>query len=453
MSSGHLKVGLIGKDGRTDAIAAMCVASTLRIRLFGLAEFRIPGLVEKCESVEVVHSLTDTEAILKWARDVRPDLVIIGPEEPLEAGAVDALREIGIACFGPARALARIESSKAWTRELVEKHSIDGNPKFCVFDEPSGIESYLEDEAAFVVKPDGLTGGKGVKLYPEHFDSRDDAIGYAKEIVAGHAKVVIEERLEGEEFSLQTITDGITFIHCPVVQDHKRAYNGDSGPNTGGMGSYSCADHSLPFLKPNEIADAKRINELVAAAIEEETGERYTGVLYGGFIATADGVKLIEYNCRFGDPEALNVLPLMQTDFVELAIAVTRHRLREVNVEFENLATVCKYVVPVDYPVAKKPGVPIKLPESAHSTPGVSVFWAACNQMNDSEVHMTGSRALAVVGAARELQEAERLAETVASDFGPDVRHRSDIGTVELVERRVAHMSDVRSGTVLHARH
>ncbi|MEO7837508.1 MAG: phosphoribosylamine--glycine ligase, partial [Acidimicrobiales bacterium] len=297
----------------------------------------------------------------------------------------------------------------------------------------------------FVVKPDGLTGGKGVRVLGEHLASIEVAYDYAAGLIAQGGRVVIEERLQGEEFSLQSITDGSAVAHCPPVQDHKRAYEGDNGPNTGGMGSYSDADLSLPFLSGADLQAAQAINEAVVQALEMETGESYRGVLYGGFMATTDGVRLIEYNCRFGDPEAMNVLPLLRTDFVEICWAVAQGRLSELRVDFDAKATVCKYVVPEMYPTGSSHGEEIRVPAALLSDSRVRCYWAAVNA-EGPQVMMTGSRALAVVGLGDSLDEAERHAERAASMVEGPLRHRRDIGTRSLVESRVAHMRELRGG-------
>lgn len=437
-----MKVGVIGKDARTHAIAFKLSEQLPRENLLALAECLIPGLHDACVDVHVVDDITDLNTITQWAEAVRPDLVVIGPEEPLAAGAADVLASLGIRCFGPTRALARIEASKSWARVLVQKYGIPGNPVFRVFQSEDGLREYLQELGEVAIKPDGLTGGKGVRVHPEHFESMAEATAYAAECLAS-GPVVIEERLVGEEFSLQTITDGLTSVHCPVVQDHKRAFEDDRGPNTGGMGSYSCADFSLPFLSPSDLNAAREINESVIAAMHDETGERYHGVLYGGFIATADGVRLIEYNARFGDPEALNVLALLQTDLVEVLLAVARDELAEVDVTFEHRATVCKYIVPNDYPNGGGMGDPIYVSPEIATQPNVRLYWAA-SRLDGRATVMTGSRALAVVGIGDSLTEAEARAEAATGFVTGLVRHRKDIGTVDAVQRRVDNMRSLR---------
>jgi phosphoribosylamine--glycine ligase len=445
-SSRSPRVLIIGKDARTDAIASACARSPQRPELFGLSETRMPGLVQKCREV-FIGSLTDQAVVLAVADQVAPDLVIIGPEEPLAAGYADVLAERSIPVFGP---------SKSWARQLVDQYGIPGNPEYRVFESGDGLRRYMEDLETFVVKPDGLTAGKGVRVFGEHLHSIDEAFEYASSVIAASGRVQIEERLEGEEFSLQTITDGTTVIHCPLVQDHKRAYAGDQGPNTGGMGSYSCADFSLPFLDADDVADAKTISERVIDALAHETGRPYCGVLYGGFMATRDGVRLIEYNCRFGDPEAMNVLPLLNADFVEMCLAATQTDLASVDYTWEAKATVCKYIVPQAYPDASPVMELSAVPQDHESSRELRWYWAACSQ-EGRHVFLTSSRSGAYVGIGDTLERAEQISEAAATELerqnADAVRHRSDIGRNDIVTARITHMESIRSRPAAFAAH
>lgn len=437
------RVLVVGKDARTDVIANACSLSGSAAELFALSELKIPGLLAKCREVRI-GSLTDIAWLEKETRDIAPDLVIVGPEEPLEAGYVDSCHAMGIPVFGPPKALAAIESSKYWARWLLDRNDIPGNPRYRAFETTEGMRTYMEDLSEFVVKPDGLTAGKGVRVLGEHMQSIDEALQYSAEVLDLHPRVQIEERLVGEEFSLQTITDGESVIHCPLVQDHKRAYEGDQGPNTGGMGSYSCADLSLPFLTDADVLQAHTISEKVIEALRKETGQPYRGVLYGGFMATADGVRLIEYNARFGDPEAMNVLPILDADFVELCGAVANGTLGKASWSFRPRATVCKYVVPKDYP-DKSPRTKLGSGDGLTQTDSLAWFWAACEQDGD-DVFMTSSRTGAFVGIGDSLAEAEAEAEAAARALKErcPVRYRQDIGTDALVQRRIEHMERLR---------
>ncbi len=424
-----MSVALVGKDARTEALAAACERSPLEPRTYR-------------------PSTTDAVAVLAELRKDPPDLVLVGPEAPLCAGLADRLEdELGVPCFGPRQRHARIEGSKAWARELLAKHGIGGNPEHRVFRDPTGLTGYLHALGEFVIKPDGLTGGKGVKVSGEHLDESEGA-EYARALIESDGVVVIEEKLDGEEFSLQTITDGRTTRHCPLVQDHKRAFEGDLGPNTGGMGSYTVADHSLPFVNREDMAQAQAINDAVVNALAAELGSPYHGVLYGGFMATGEGVKLIEYNARFGDPEATNVLSILASDLVAVSWAATSETLEREDVSFDQRATVCKYVVPEGYPTAPASG---GLIDATDLKPlvgegRVRLYWAAVDvEPGGWRARMTGSRALAVVGVGDSLEQAEQAAEEAAQRVGGAVRHRSDIGTAALLHKRVEHMEKLRS--------
>lgn len=437
------RVLLVGKDGRTDAMAAACAASEPQPEIYALGEMQTPGLLRKSRKV-FTGSLADGSLLRAVVREVRPDLVIIGPEEPLQAGYADILSDLGVPAFGPTKRLAAIETSKSWARELVARNDIPGNPEYRLFERDDGLLSYLEALGAFVVKPDGLTAGKGVKVLGDHFASVEEGFEYASAVLRESGRVQIEEKLEGQEFSLQSITDGASVVHCPVVQDHKRAYEGDSGPNTGGMGSYSCADFSLPFLAATDIASAQSINEQVIEALARETGEAYKGVLYGGFMATGRGVSLIEYNARFGDPEVMNVLPLLRADFVELCSAVADGRLNDVPCAFDARATVCKYVVPTAYPEGAAVEAEIVVPVEFNDSDAVKWFWAASTQREDGRTYTSSSRAGAVVGLGATLSDAESAAEKAALSIVGDVRHRADIGRPEAIAARCEHMRALR---------
>jgi phosphoribosylamine--glycine ligase len=434
-----MRAAVIGKDGRTTAIRRSLQKSK-RIE-GGVADLSTGKIGASSESRE------EAKAELRAnARKFRPDVVVIGPEEPLAAGFVDLLRDdFGIACVGPTEKLAKLEASKAYTRQLLEKYDIQGNPRFRVFTDIKGVEAYLEALRHFVVKPDGLTGGKGVKVSDVHLFSIREATNYCEELLrVGQKPIVIEEKLEGEEFSLQSFSDGEHVRHMPVVQDHKRIGIGDTGPNTGGMGSYSCKDGSLPFLNSADIRIARSINEAVIQALKSETRELYKGVLYGGFIATREGIKLIEYNVRFGDPESLNVLSLLQTDFLDVCEAIIRGTLDALPIDFADRSTVCKYVVPENYPDSPVKGVAVDLSQMPEESEELRIFRAAIDE-RDGKTYLSGSRAIAFVGIADELEEAEKIAERAANTVKGPVYHRPDIGSRELVESKIGHMQQLRS--------
>ena len=375
------------------------------------------------------------ERLKDFAEKNKIDFAFIGPEDPLNNGVVDALKDIGIDAVGPTKSMARLETSKSFTRELLKKYDIEGNIKFKVFSKADGINGFLDEIDEVVVKPDGLTGGKGVKVQGDHFNTKEEAAEYCKEVLENDSSVIVEEKLDGEEFSLQCLTDGKTVVGAPVAQDHKRVYDDDKGPNTGGMGSYSCENHLLPFLKKEHVDKALEITKKVADAIYQETGLYYKGVMYGGFILTKEGIKLLEYNARLGDPEAMNVLPLLKTDFAAICQAIIVQELDRVKVEFEKKATVCKYVVPEGYPEnpVKNEKITVKIPEKTR------IYYASVDQKEDG-LYMTGSRAIAFLGIGNNLDEAEKVVEESVCNVKGKVFHRKDIGTKGLIEKRIKHV-------------
>lgn len=429
---------LIGHGARENVIAET-LKKNKGVGLYSFMKSKNPGIASLSEKTEV-GSYSELEKIKDFAEKHKVDFAFIGPEDPLNLGVVDKLQEVGIPSIGPTKLMARLETSKSFTRNLLKKYNIDGNPKFKVFNKENfdEIKDFLNEIDEAVVKPDGLTGGKGVKVQGDHFNTKEEALDYCKEVLESHKSVIVEEKLDGEEFSLQCLTDGKTVVATPPVQDHKRAYEDDKGPNTGGMGSYSHENHLLPFLKKEHVDNALEITKKVVNALYEETGQYYKGIMYGGFILTKDGIKLLEYNVRFGDPEAMNVLPLLKTDFTSICQSIVVQELDRIKVKFEKKATVCKYVVPEGYPdnPVKNEKVEVEKQEKA------KMYYASVDQKEDG-LYMTGSRTIAFLGIGNNLEEAEKIAEEATNSVKGKVFHRKDIGTKELIQKRVEHIKNI----------
>jgi phosphoribosylamine---glycine ligase len=435
---------LVGNGAREHALAEAISRSEQKPRLFSFMKTNNPGIASLSEKVKL-GSYADREAITGFAAENKIEFAVIGPEDPLNNGVVDALYKIGIPSVGPTKSLARLETSKSFTRNLVKKYNIPGNPQFKVFNAIDGVEFFLNELEGIVIKPDGLTGGKGVLVQGDHFATKEEALKLCTQILKESSSLIVEEKFDGEEFSLQCLCDGKTVVGTPLVQDHKRRFEGDKGPNTGGMGSYSLPDHSMPFLKPQDLLDGLEITRQVAAALFKETGSPYKGVMYGGFIATKNGVKLLEYNARFGDPEAMNILPLLKTDFVEICRHIVAGTLDKLKIEFEPKATVCKYVVPKGY------GLPADHPDAASSRAKIEVgdvgkarlYYSSVDKKEDG-LYLSSSRAIGIVGIANTLEEARKIAEEGVKAVSGPVAYRTDIGTDALIQKRIEHMKKIR---------
>jgi phosphoribosylamine--glycine ligase len=451
-----MNILLLASSAREHAIADALSRSRHKPSITALCTARNPGILALADRLEV-GSLLDFPRMLELAKETKPDFAVIGPDDPIGMGAADALAAIGIPSVAPKKALARIESSKGFTRDLLKKHGIDASPKYRVFartensvsalsEEKKALYIYMERELEgnYVVKYDALKGGKGVKVSGEHLATVEDGVDYAIECLNECGRVVIEEKLVGVEFSLLSFVSGTQVVDMPAVQDHKRAYDGDTGPNTGGMGTYTDANHSLPFLTTNDLAQAKEINRRVAAALLKECGEPYRGILYGGFIAVRDGIRVIEYNARFGDPEALNLLPLLQSDFVDICLSIVHGELRENLVSFAKKATVCKYVTPHSYPDAKnEKGKAVTFPAPLPSD--ARLYYGDISQADDGSLLLGGSRTAGIVGIGDTIAEAERVAQEICENVRGPIRYRRDVGTSKLIGKRLEMLDLLRS--------
>ena len=431
---------LVGSGAREHSIAKAINRSTNLNDMFCLASNINPGIASLCKEF-IVDDFNNPETVSSYATKNNISMAVIGPENPLQNGVVDSLWNLGVGVVGPKKDLAQIETSKTFTRNLLKKHNIPGGPKYKTFKSLDGVKDFLKElDENYVVKFDGLAGGKGVKVSGDHLASHEEALEYCKELISKSQPFIIEEKFIGQEFSLMSFSDGKTLKHMPAVQDHKRAYENDEGPNTGGMGTYSDADHSLPFLQKKDIEEAHEINQATINALIKEFGYGYKGILYGGFMATKDGVKLIEYNARFGDPEAMNVLSILETDFIKICHGIISEKLDQVDVRFKNKATVCKYAVPEGYPDEPIKGAEINLSKIKNQE---SLFYASVDVQNGVLVE-AGSRTIAVIGIDNTIKGAEKIAEKEISKIEGPLFHRKDIGTSSLIQKRIEHMDSLR---------
>lgn len=437
------KVLVVGGGGREHAIAARLHNTGSEI--FAVMRNRNPGIT-RISSAYLICPENELEKICEFGKKNHVDFAVCGPEEPLVHGLADVLGGAGIPCVGPGKAGAQIEGSKFFARELMRKHSIPGLVDYVVAGDVSdAMRAFDKFGDKFVIKPIGLTGGKGVKIMGEQLATRADAIAYVNEIIekgiGQHREMLIEEKVEGEEFTLQAFVNEKSIAFAPLVQDHKRLYEGDTGPNTGGMGSYSCSDFMLPFITKEDHELAMEIMRRTVEALAND-GIVYRGFLYGQFMATADGVRVIEFNCRLGDPEAMNVLSIHDDDFTELCFKIA-HGERFSETGFRKEATVCKYVVPEGYGTKMVSQSEIRVNEEAITGNGCRVYYAMVNEEN-GVLMTTTSRALAIVGCEKDIESAERHVEHALNFVKGRFYVRHDIGKKELIQKRILHMQKIR---------
>ncbi|MFC7199098.1 phosphoribosylamine--glycine ligase [Halospeciosus flavus] len=420
---------LVGGGGREHAIAR----ALPDVELYACASNRNPGIDRLADGFETLDE-TDPDAVVAYAEDVAADLVVVGPEAPLAAGVVDALEDAGIYAFGPREAQARIETDKAFQREFMAEHDIPGTPEFATFEDAEAAATFVEEHDGDVaVKPAGLTGGKGVRVTGDQV-TKDEAASYVRG--ADYDEWVVEERLVGEEFTVQAFVANGDVQPTPAVQDHKRAYEGDEGPNTGGMGSYTAAAYELPFMTRDDYREAVDVVEATVDALDD-----YRGILYGQFMLTAEGVKVVEFNARFGDPEAMNTLPVLESDLIDVLTAA-RDGADLPDLEFYERATVCKYAVPAGYPTEPEAGAEVTVDEE--SVPEDAILFYASVDAREDGIYTTTSRSFAVVGLGDTISEAEQVAEDALAGVDEGFRIRHDIGKPELVQSRIDHVEELR---------
>lgn len=383
---------------------------------------------------------TQPGPVVTFAKTQRVDFAVIGPEAPLAAGLADALRAAEVPVVGPSKAAAQIESSKRFCRDLLQRHGIPGSPKYAAVATEGEVDAAVRGFATpFVVKPVGLTSGKGVWVQGRDFATPEEGAAHAKQLL-GSGGAVLEERLDGEEFSLMALVSDSGVYPMPLVQDYKRAGVGDVGSNTGGMGSYSQRDHLLPFVSAEHRDAALDIVRKTAEGLRAD-GTPFRGILYGGFMLTGQGPKVLEFNARFGDPEGINAITLYEDgDFAELLHGVAAGRIDPSLVRFRLRATVVKYLTPPGYPGAPKSGGLLDLDEPGIEALGVHVFYGNVEPAGAGRITMGTSRAVALAGEASAITEASHRVDAAAARVKGEFAWRSDIGSREDVQRRTEHV-------------
>ena len=412
---------LLGSGGREHALAMKLAESPLCGELY-IAPGN-GGTVEVGENVALDEN--DPAAVADFARESNVGLVVIGPEAPLVAGVADAMREAGIPCFGPGAAGAQMEGSKRFSKELMGRANIP-TAAYGVFTNEEDALAYVREQGApLVVKADGLAAGKGVIVATE-LEQAEEAVRECFGGAFGDAgsTVVVEEMLTGPECSLLAFTDGKTVRPMATSQDHKRALEGDKGPNTGGMGVYS----PVPIVTDAEKAEMERIMDATVAQLASE-GIDYRGCLYGGFMLTPEGPKVLEFNARFGDPETQVVLPRLKNDLVEVMLACANQTLDQVELAWRDEWAVSVVLTSAGYPGSYEKGKVITGIEDAAAMENVTVYHAGTAVNEDGDVVTAGGRVIDVTALGETFEDARNLAYDACEKIqfeGKTLRH--DIG-------------------------
>ena len=398
-----MNVLVLGSGGREHALA-WAIAKSPRLDSLFVAPGN-GGTAAIAKNVPL--DMNDADAVIGFARSENVDLVVIGPEAPLVAGVADAIRAAGIAVFGPGAQGARLEGSKSFSKEFMLAHGLPtARYKKCT-SQDEAMDYLHEVGAPIVVKADGLAAGKGV-VVAEDMEEAEEAVRdcFAGDFGEAGSVVVIEEMLEGPECSMLAFLSEGKALAMPCAQDHKRAFDGDLGPNTGGMGVYS----PVPCVTPELEAAMQEIMQNAAAATAKEFDDAYTGVLYGGFMLTAEGPKLLEFNARFGDPETQVIMPRLESDALEAFYMVATGKLDALDLRWTDQVAVCVVLASDGYPGSYEKGKVILGIEEAEELDGVTVFHAGTAFNQDDELVTNGGRVLNVVALADTFEDARELA-------------------------------------------
>lgn len=417
-----MKILIIGNGGREHALAWKIAQSPMVKKIFCAPGN--PGIAEVAECVDI--EAENMDGLYNFAVKQKIDLTVVGPEDALIAGIVDRFRDGHLNIFGPNKRAAIIEGSKVFAKTLMRKHGIP-TADFKVFEDLKQAKKHLTTcEFPLVIKADGLAKGKGVFICKTLEEANKHIDDIMKEKIFGHAgnRVVIEEFLSGEEVSILAITDGNTILPLPSVQDHKAVYDGDKGPNTGGMGAYS----PVPSITEDmQLSIEENILVPVIHAMKREN-RPYKGVIYAGLIITSSGPKVLEFNARFGDPETQVLLMRMKSDLVPLLVSTVKNTLEDIEIEWNDCVSVCVVMASKGYPDNYEKGFPISGLETIKEMDNVQVFHAGTS-MKDGKITTNGGRVLGVTALGENVQEAQRTVYGAIQKLSfKGAHYRRDIG-------------------------
>ena len=428
---------IVGGGGREAALALMLERDTELHAVVSHANPTIVDAVERTGGKCQVGNPNDPQAVAQFAREQAIDYAFVSADAPLEAGVVDALLDAGIKTAGATREASRIEWDKVYSIDLVQSVCPEFTPHYETVVDASGLVSALngfrERDMAVVVKPQGLTGGKGVKVMPIHLPTYDDCKEYAEHLLSSRPgeSVLLVEKLEGIEFTIMGFTDGESLVMSPASYDYPFRLEGDLGPGTGGMGCFTAAGgKKLPFMSD---LDWQQCETVMRRTIERlhEMGTDFNGVINGGFFKTRNGIRFMEFNGRFGDPEGLNITSIMQGSLADVIRDICHRRLTEDSVPFISQASVVKYLVAREYPEESSTATDFSVDEAGIRDMGIQVFYGACERTGNGGYRtLKKSRVMALGATADSIEAASDLVNRAVSEHVKgDLDFRADIGS------------------------
>ncbi len=422
---------LLGNGGR-EAVLAEQIAKGLA--LYAILPYENPSIIKQVENSKgkyLIGNPFDKELVKKFVREEKIEVCVVSQDNLLQEGLIDLARELGLKTFGPTSKGAKVEWSKTYALEIVEKlapNMIIKNETITNFETLEKVIGQYEEDS-FVVKPEGLTGGKGVKVGGVHFHGKQEGFEYAKSCLETDGSVIIQDKVEGKEFTVMALTDGKNIVVTPTTFDYPYRFDQDKGPGTGGMGCLSFENGLLPFLKQEDIDICSKLIQDTIQYVNADNLE-FTGVIYGGFFKCKQGIKFIEFNARFGDPEAINVLNSLETPFSEVMEHIWKQTLSTENCKFKKNYTFTVYIVSPDYAIQKGERMEFTLNTKAILENEAKIYFASTKQLSNGNYESVGtSRLFAIHTNGNTLEEAKKKAyQAIKNNIDSRLDYRKDIG-------------------------
>jgi phosphoribosylamine--glycine ligase len=429
---------IIGSGGRESAFALKLFEETT---LFAFMSHKNPTIIEcieKSDGAYIIGDVNDAQAVAKFAVDNLIDYAFVSADDPLANGVVDVMIAKNIKAVGGTKEATKIEWDKIYSIEMMKQVCPEFTPFYQVIEKKEeldlAVQSFKDKNMQIVVKPQGLTGGKGVKVMPEHLKDYAQCIDYATELLekCPNEKILLVEKLIGLEFTIMGLTDGKNLVLSPASYDYPFRFENDLGPGTGGMGCFTNNEMKLPFMNDKDLQDCRDIMQKIIDAMRNE-GLSFNGVLNGGFFKTKGGIQFMEFNGRFGDPEGLNILSILESSFADMIRSMWHKTLSSDKVIFMQKASVIKYLVAKEYPLASNEATQFSMDKKAINELGVNIIFASSiKTANNQYQTLKKSRAIAFGTVANTIEEAgERVNQAIEKFVDADLEYRKDIGSSE----------------------